>query len=207
MEFHNSTGLNDSRLYALFLRHTAPYRHDQLVVRVRYSRGADYSGTCYYGEARIFVNIGRHNRYPYILPTSIAKARSNGNGWRRELYNLSICDAEQLALFIYLHELYHYLVKQARRSPKRKEAMCDRFATRALVDSHGCRVIYPNGRSVPRENWDIIDLDAFVAAAPRERQLRLPLLGRIPVFIHNAPPAFQTKTGVASTRASTRSQS
>ena len=61
MDFHNSTALDGGRLQRLFVRHTAPYRHDRLRVCVRYSRGADFSGTCYYRNARIYVNLGRHN--------------------------------------------------------------------------------------------------------------------------------------------------
>lgn len=198
MEFRNSTDLDDARLYALLLRHTAPYRHDRLRVQVRYSRGADFSGTCYYREGRIIVNIGRHNRYPYTLETNLAKARPTRNGWRRESYRLTVADAEQLALFVYLHELYHYLVKLARRSPRRKEAMCDRFAARVLVDHYGCRVVGRSGRPVPREAWDFADLHAFVSAAPKEPQMRLPLCGAIPVRIRGAPSAPRKRAGKAS---------
>ncbi len=186
MDFRNSTDLDDSRLYAMFLRHTVPYRHNRLTVRVRYSRGADFSGTCYYREARILVNIGRHNRYPYTLGTNIAKAHSTPTGWRREVYHLTVVNAEQLALFVYLHELFHYLVKVAGRSPRRKEAMCDRFAARVLVDNHGGTVRLHSGRPVQRELWDFKDLDAFITAAPREPQMRLPLCGEIPVKIRGA---------------------
>jgi hypothetical protein len=186
MDFRNSTDLDDTRLYGLFLRHTAPFRHDRLTVRVRYSRGADFSGTCYYREARILVNIGRHNRYPYRMGTNIGKACSTPGGWYREVFYLTLANAEQLALFVYLHELFHYLVKQAKRSPKRKEAMCDRFAACALVDGHGCPVHRASGEPVPRELWDFKNLGAFVAAAPRERQMRLPLCGEIPVRILGA---------------------
>lgn len=186
MDFYNSTDLDDSRLYALLLRHTIPYRHDRLTVRVRYSRGADFSGTCYYRDAVIHVNLGRHNRYPYTLNTDIAKARTTRNGWQRERYRLTVADGEQLALFVYLHELFHYLVKAASRSPRRKEAMCDRFATRVLVDDYGCPVRRRSGQPVRRELWDFKDLDAFVAGAPREPQLRLPLCGEIPVTIRGA---------------------
>jgi len=186
MDFRNSTDLDDARLYAMFLRHTAPYRHNRLTVRVRPSRGADFSGTCYYRNARIHVNLGRHNRYPYALATNIAKAQTTRNGWRRELYQLTLTDGYQLALFVYLHELFHYLVKLAHRSPRRKEAMCDRFATRVLVDDYGCRVQRRSGQPVRRELWDFKDLDAFVAAAPKERQMRLPLCGEIPVRIVGA---------------------
>jgi len=186
MEFHNSTELDDARLYAMFLRHTLPYRHDRLTVRVRYSRSADFSGTCYYRDAVIHVNIGRRNRYPYVMDTSIAKAQATRWGWRRELYNITLAGAEQLTLFVYLHELFHYLVKQARRSPRRKEAMCDRFATRVLVDHYGCPLRDGHRRPVPRDAWDFKDLDAFVANAPRERQLRLALCGKVPVRILGA---------------------
>ncbi len=186
MDFRNATDLDDTRLYALLLRHTAPYRHDRLSVRVRYSRGAEFSGTCYYRDARIHVNIGRCNRYPYTLGTSIAKAQTTHNGWRREIYRLTVADAYQLALFVYLHELFHYLVKRAGRSPRRKEAMCDRFATRVLVDDYGCPLRRRSGRLVHREFWDFKDLDAFVASAPREPQLRLPFCREIPVTIRGA---------------------
>ncbi len=184
MEFHNSTHLDDTRLYSMLLRHTAPYRHDRLVVHVRYSRGADFSGTCFYREGIIYVNLGRNNRYPYTLETSIAKARSTRTGWRREIYRLIVANAEQLVLFVYLHELYHYLVKQAGHNPRQKEAMCDRFATRVLVDHYGCPLTDSRGRPVPRDAWDFQDLAAFVRRAPKESQMHLPLYGEIPVIIH-----------------------
>jgi len=184
MDFHNATHLDGRRLYQTFLRHTAPYRHDRLQVRVRYSRRADFSGTCYYREPRIYVNLGRHNRYPYTFGTHIAKAHATRWGWRREIYVLTVVGAEQLALFVYLHELFHYLVRAAGRSPRRKEAMCDRFATRVLVDHYGCVVRRRGGGPVRRELWDFMDLDAFVAAAPQERLLVPPALPRpIPVRI------------------------
>ena len=183
MDFRNSTDLDSTSLYAMFLRHTAPYRHDRLTVRVRDSRGADFSGTCYYREARILVNIGQHNRYPYMMATNIAKAQATRSGWRREVFHLTLANASQLTLFVYLHELFHYLVKMAGRSPRRKEAMCDRFATRVLVDDYGCPVTRYDGSVVERDLWDFKDLAAFVKAAPREVQMRLPLCGEIPVKI------------------------
>ena len=167
MDFANSTDLDSRRLEALFLRHAWPYRHDRLHVRVRNSRGAAFSGTCYYAEARIFVNLGRRNVYPYRLGTQIARSRSSRTHWWRETYRLILADACQLALFVFLHEFYHYLVKAAGRNPRQKEGMCDRFATRALVDDHGVRVLDARGRPVRRERWDIQDLHAFVVAAPK----------------------------------------
>lgn len=184
MQFNNSTGLNSERLYRLFLRHTSPYRHDELNVRVRYSRGADFSGACYYRNARLFINLGRANRYPYEFATHIAKAESNRTHWWRDLYRITVADAYQLALFIYLHELYHYLVNKAGRGVRRKEGMCDRFATRVLVDEYGCPLRDSSGRPAIRERWDFQDLHAFVAAAPRE--LALPQRRSIPVLIRGA---------------------
>lgn len=167
MEFRNSTALDGQRLYRLFLRHTVPFRHDGLRVSVRYSRGADFSGTCFYRDARIYVNLGRHVKFPYALGTQVARARSNRTHWWRETYRLTVGDAYQLALFVYLHELFHYLVKTAGHAPRRKESRCDRFAARALVDCCGCGLCDSRGRPVTRESWDFQDLDAFVAKAPK----------------------------------------
>lgn len=190
MDFRNSTDLDSARLERLLLRHTLPYRHDKLRVRVRNSRGADFSGTCYYTEARIFVNLGQHVVYPYRLGTHIAKSQSNRTHWWRETYRLVVHDGYQLCLFVYLHELFHYLVKAAGRNPRQKESMCDRFATRALVDHFGCPVIDTRGRAVPRERWDFQDLRRFIARAPQVRPqiapVQPPAPRAIPVTIRGA---------------------
>lgn len=167
MDFRNTTRIDSAWLLNAFLKHTAPYRHDPLTVRVRYSRGADFSGTCQYATGRILINIGRENRYPYPLHTHVARARSNATHWWRDSYTLRLQGPEHLALFIYLHELYHYLVHAAGRCTRRKEAMCDRFATRVLMDEYGCALRDPRDQPVPRCDWDIQDLEEFVAAAPR----------------------------------------
>lgn len=179
MDFRNSTALNSDRLHALFVEHTAPYRHDNLRVSVRDSRGAPFSGSCFFREGRILINLGRHNRYPYTLGTNVAKAQSTPTGWRREVLGLTVADAYDLALFVYLHELFHHLVAVSGRAPRRKEAMCDRFAVRALVDHRGARLTRANGAPAPRTLWDFRDLDAFVWAAPRRE---LPM-SSIPVRI------------------------
>jgi predicted nucleotidyltransferase len=167
MDFANSTDLDSPRLERLLVSHTWPYRHERLAVRVRHSRGAEFSGTCLYGSRRIYVNLGRQNVYPYLLGTHIARSRSNRTHWWRETYRVWVDDAYQLALFVYLHELYHYLVKAAGRNPRRKEAMCDRFAARALVDYCGASVLDSHRRPVARQRWDFQDLYTFVAAAPK----------------------------------------
>ena len=188
MNFANSTDLDSARLERLFVRHTWPYKHDRLTVRVRYSRGSEFSGTCYYADARLFINLGRRNTYPYLLGTHIAKSRSNRTHWWRETYRLMIADAYQLALFVYRHELYHFLVKVAGRNPRQKEAMCDRFATRALVDFCGVKVLDSRGRPAARSHWDFQDVNAFVAAAPQVpvQGLLFPALPQreIPVMIY-----------------------
>ncbi len=186
MEFHNATALETSRLHALLLRYTRAYRHEKLVVRVRYSRGADFSGTCFYREGRIFVNVGRHVRYPYQLGTHVARACERRAGWWREVYRLTVRDGYQLVLFVYLHELFHYLVALAGRSPRRKEAMCDRFATRVLVDDFHCPLRDSRGRPVPRSRWDFQDLDAFVARARRASAPAVAARRAIPVRIAGA---------------------
>lgn len=168
VRFHNSTELDGKLLQYLFETHSRPYRHDKLAVRVRYSRGADFSGRCYYADSRVFINLGRRNRYPYGLGTNVARSKSNKTRWWREIYTLTLADPYQLAVFIYMHEFFHFLVKAAGRCTRRKESMCDRFAARVLVDAFGCALTDKKGRAVARGAWDITDLERFVAKAPRD---------------------------------------
>jgi len=174
MDFRNSTHLDTALVRSMIDDAVAGWPCEKLTVRVRHSRGADFSGTCYYATNRIFVNLGRHNRYPYKLLTHIARPRSNRTHWWRELYSVDIAGPEQLVLFVFLHEFYHWLVKQARRNVRQKEARCDRFATRVLVDSYGAAVRDTRGRIVAREAWDFQDLEGFVAAARRLHPWRRP---------------------------------
>lgn len=192
MDFRNTTALDSARLEQAFVRHTRPYRHDDLVVRVRYSRGAPYSGSCFYDHGQIFVNLGRHNRYPFAIGTHIARSQSNRTHWWRETFQVVVADAFQLALFVFLHEFYHFLVKRAGRNPRQKEGMCDRFATRVLVDHYRATVIDGRGARVARARWDFQDLDAFVAAAPRApanlwEAAGVPAPRQIPVIIRGRP--------------------
>lgn len=168
MKFRNTTELDHSRLESLLVRHTYPYCHESLTVWIRPSRSAAFSGACYYRDGRIFVNLGRRNRYPFAFGTNVARAESNRTHWWRSIHQLTVADAYQLALFIYLHELFHFLVKAAGRGLRRREAMCDRFAARVLVDEYNCPLRTREGRDVPRDDWDFQDLHAFVAAAPRQ---------------------------------------
>ena len=167
MELHNSTHLNGDALERLFQEAVAGWPHEGMHVYVRYSRGSDFSGSCYYRPPRIHINLGRRNRYPYVIRTQIARARSDRRSWWRELYEVEAADAVQLAFFLFMHEFYHWLVRKARRNSRQKEGRCDRFAVRAMVERWGMNVRDTNGRRVPREAWDFQDLDGFVAAARR----------------------------------------
>lgn len=167
MHFVNKTFLNTDRLRTLFQKYAEGWPHEPLRVQVRYTRSADFSGTCDYTNKRIFVNVGKHVTYPYAMNTYIARAQSNAMHWWKELYAIELEDPYQLSLFLFLHELYHWLIKRARRNTRQKESMCDRFATRTLVDDFGCVVLDEKGKPALREIWDFQDLDGFVAAARR----------------------------------------
>lgn len=182
---HNATDLDTERLTHICLQATATWRLGGAVVRVRYSRGADFSGSCYYGSGRIFVNIGRHVVYPYRMGTHIARTRSNARHWWKPIYTIELNDAYQLALFVFLHECFHLLVKRARRNPRQKESMCDRFAARILVDAYVTAVHDEEGHPVPRTDWDFQDVEQFIAAARRKRPLAVPALAPPP----GQPPA------------------
>ena len=137
----------------------------------RYSRGAEFSGTCHYTSQKIYVNLGRRLIYPYRMGTNLGRARTIGRRWYRPVYTVELRDGFEVVLFIFLHELYHLLVKRARRNTRQKEGMCDRFAARYLVDRYGAAVRDPKDRPVSRAEWDFQDLDGFVAAA-RDRRVR-----------------------------------
>jgi hypothetical protein len=169
MKLHNATHLDGAELSERLGRYTVPWDTDDLEVFVRPSRGADFSGTCRYDRDRIYVNVGRRVKYPYRMGTNLARARSSARHWWKPTYVIELADAYQLALFVFLHELYHWLIHRAGRNIRQKESMCDRFAARALVDDWSARVSDGRKRPVPRTAWDFQDLDRFVAAARAER--------------------------------------
>ena len=172
IDFHNSTDLSDATLLAMFHEGITGWSVGKIAARVRYSRGADFSGTCFYTTRRIYINLGRHLEYPYAMNTNLAKVRTVGRRWSRPIYTLTLKDGCQLATFVFMHELYHLLVKRARRNTRQKESMCDRFAARHLVDGFGATVRTASGKPVPREAWDFQNLERFVAAARDRRTIR-----------------------------------
>ena len=171
LALRNSTRLDTLQLLRLFADAASGWPVEGLRVWVRYSRGADYSGTCYDLEGRILVNIGRNVVYPYDLQTHLARARQESDGWSKPIFTLQLADACQLALFIFLHECCHWLIRRAGRNPRQKESTCDRFAARILVDYLGCQVHDANGRAVDRNHWDFQDFSALLAArtSPQSR--------------------------------------
>ena len=178
LDFHNSTELSGAKLETMYLDSLNGWSVGRLSVRIRYSRGADFSGTCIYADRRIYINLGRHLVYPYGMKTNLAKVKTIGRGWRRPIYVVELKNAYHLALFIFLHEIYHLLVYRAGRNTRQKESMCDRFAARYLVDRLGIAVRTERGERVPRGEWDFQDLDGFVASARRVRVARRPLTSR-----------------------------
>ena len=182
--FHNATDLDGGRLERMCLDAVAGWRLDGVEARVRYSRGADYSGTCCYQSRRLYVNLGRHLTYPYRMDTHLARARSNARRWWKPVCTLELVDGYQVVLFVFLHECFHFLIKRARRNTRQKESMCDRFAARVLVDRYGAAVRDEQGRPVARQAWDFQDLEGFVASARRPagspRPIRRASCGRSP---------------------------
>ena len=168
-EFNNSTDLADERLLAMCREGAANWPVGRIHLRVRYSRGADFSGTCFYGERRIHVNLGRHLTYPYLMETHLARSKTRGQYWYKPIYTLQLQDGYQVVLFVFMHELYHLLVRKARRNTRQKESMCDRFAARCLVERYGAVVRDRRRCLVSREAWDYQDVEGFVAAARRRR--------------------------------------
>jgi hypothetical protein len=165
MILRNRTELDTGQLESLLRRHIDGWPQDGVRVFVRYSRSADFSGACYYNSGRLFINIGRHVRYPYRIAARIAPAKTKGRYWFRQSHYVVVADAGQLVLYVFLHEFYHWLIKLAGRNLRQKEAMCDRFAAGVLVDHHGVAVVDSKGNTVPREMWDWQDLKGFVRRA------------------------------------------
>lgn len=184
IDFRNTTHLSSDKLLALVTRYSYGWRIGGVVVRIRYTKSAAYSGTCFYKDRRIYVNIGRKLRYPFRMATHLARARSSGRTWCRPAYFLTLRDGHELALFIFLHELYHLLVKVAKRNTRQKESMCDRFAAAVLVDDFGAVVTNGRGNLVDRREWHFQNLTGFVEAA-RDRRVRTP----------TSPEPVSTKTG------------
>lgn len=171
-DLSNSTALCSQRLKEMISVGAHGWAVGNVTVRVRYSRGADFSGACYYADQRIFINLGGHVRYPYRMNSHIARTQTVGRRWIRPLYVIELKSAYELTAFIFMHELYHLLVKRSGRNTRQKEGRCDRFAARFLVDTFGTRVLSEKGVPLARADWDFQDVEGFVRAARDERVRR-----------------------------------
>jgi hypothetical protein len=189
MRLTNRTTLSSERLQALFEQQIDGWPHRSLDVFIRYTRSRPVSGLCDYRRKRIHVNISRNLCFPYDIATHLARSQSNARYWWKEIYRLRVADEYQVALFVFLHELFHWLVRQAGRNTRRKEAMCDRFAARVLVDQYGASVLKRNGQPVERADWDFQDLNRFVSRARRltRAELAARSAARVPVVTPKAP--------------------
>lgn len=167
MDVRNRTSVNTARLAQSFRLYMQPWGTWPVRVSVRYSRGADFSGSCRYDTARFTINIKQTQTYPYRMATHLARATCTRTHWVKPVVYVTLGDAYQLVLFVYLHELYHWLVYKAGRNLRQKESMADRFAARVLVDDYGATVRDEAGHRVSRGEWDFQDLNGFVAAARR----------------------------------------
>lgn len=175
IDFHNSTALSSVKLLTLMSEAVAGWAVGRITVRVRYSRGADFSGTCVYSDRKILINLGRHLKYPYHMGTNLARAKTIGRRWYKPIYTLELQSGYEVILFVFMHELYHLLVKRARRNIRQKESMCDRFAARYVVERFGAIVRNDKGEPVPDDVWEFQDLEGFVAAARDRRAARHPI--------------------------------
>lgn len=185
IEFHNSTELSSRVLERGCNECIEGWNVGTILLRIRYSRGADFSGTCFYDQRKIYINLGKHLVYPYPMNTHLARSVTIGRRWFKPIYRINIENGIQLAMFIFMHELYHLLVRRAGRNTRQKESMCDRFAARYLVDRFGVSIVTNKGKSVSRSDWDFQNVDGFVSAARRKRRAaRRPI--RIPKKIEES---------------------
>ena len=100
MDFKNTTTLDSNLLRETFESAVAGWPTDPLVVRVRWSRGAEFSGTCVYATHRLYINLGRQLRYPYRMETHCARGRKAWGRYYKPSSFLELCDGYQVCLFI-----------------------------------------------------------------------------------------------------------
>lgn len=97
---------------------------ENLQVKVKYTKEnarAPYSGICYYTKDKIRVSINPHNKYPIKINVG---SPFNKKAW--EHYHLN--SPEELTLFVFLHEISHYLDYKNGLSVRCKQTKADKFA-------------------------------------------------------------------------------
>ncbi len=97
---------------------------ENLKVRVRYTRKkakTPYSGICYYKEDKIGVSVNPENKYPVKIRIG---SPFNKSSW--QYYYLD--SPEEVVMFVFLHELSHYLDYKNSLSVRCKQTKADKFA-------------------------------------------------------------------------------
>ena len=124
MKVYNSTDIGTE----IIEKHAAKYETENLRTYLRHIReGAQtpYSGVCYYKEGRIRVSINPRNLYP--VPIRVGSP-FDASKWRHYMMG----SAEQLAEFIFLHELSHYLDYRNGIPVRCKQTKSDMFALKKM---------------------------------------------------------------------------
>ena len=131
---------------------------------------------------------------PSSRRTHIARSCTIGRRWYKPIYTVDLRDGGEVVLFVFMHELYHLLVKRARRNTRQKESMCDRFAARYVVERFGAVVRDEKGQLVPRDAWDFQDVEGFVKDARdrRVRKIRRAARHPIPTSVASMPSTISS---------------
>jgi len=89
---------------------------------------AQFSGVCRFREKRIRVSVNPDNRYP-------VKHRI-GSPFKKAEFFAQFDSAQELAEFVFWHELSHYLDHMNGRNTRNKQTKADRFALGMIGKVH-----------------------------------------------------------------------
>jgi len=92
---------------------------------IRVGARVPYSGVCYYKKGRIRVSINPKNRYPLKIRVG---SPFNKESWR--YYDMN--SYEDIASFVFLHELSHYLDYKTGVPVRCKQTKSDCFALKKM---------------------------------------------------------------------------
>jgi hypothetical protein len=84
-----------------------------------------YSGVCYYKKGRIRVSINPKNRYPLTLRVGSPFNKESWKYYQMKTY-------EDIASFVFLHELSHYLDYKNNVPVRCKQTKSDNFALKKM---------------------------------------------------------------------------
>ena len=127
MDFKNTTTLDSNLLRETGESAVAGWPTDPLVVRVRWSRGAEFSGTCVYATHRLYINLGRHLQYPYRMETHCARGRKAWGRYYKPRSFLELCDEHGLYVVDEANVESHALMQTLSKDPRFEHAILDRI--------------------------------------------------------------------------------